>query len=85
MRHTMLARQDVKASYNQGLSVAATATDEEKHPALTVHYALTLLIGEINACNVKEHTNISLDWRQISAADAYPQKYFALHKGIACA
>lgn len=30
MRHTMLARQDVKASYNQGLSVAATATEEEK-------------------------------------------------------
>lgn len=83
MRHTMLARQDVKASYNQGLSVAATATDEEKHPALTVHYALTLLIAEINVCNIRR--NISLDWRQISAADAYPQKYFALHKGIACA
>lgn len=68
MRHTMLARQDVKASYNQGLSVAATATDEEKHPALTVHYALTLLIAEINVCNIRR--NISLDWRQISAADA---------------
>ena len=68
MLHTMLARQDIKASYNQGLSSAATATKEEKHTVLTVHYALILLIAEINGFNVRHNT--SLDGRQISATDA---------------
>jgi hypothetical protein len=39
MLHTMLARR---------LSLAATATEEEKHTVLTVHYPLILLIAEIN-------------------------------------